>query len=220
MDTRQVLLTGGFVTALITAQVISSKLLALTLPVIGAVAIPGGTLAYAVTYLCTDALNELYGAQTAKQAVNAGFILTFLLLGLVSLTIHWPRAGGVPQETFAATLSPAYNIVAGSLVAYLISQHIDVHIFDRLRTETSGQYLWVRNIGSTTVSQFVDTVIFITVAFAVAPVVFGVGIALPLSVLISLIIGQYVAKLLIALIDTPLVYLITHRQHDTPGTYK
>lgn len=215
-NTIQFALGALFVTALITAQVISSKLLAVSLPIIGMVAMPGGTLAYAATFLSTDTLNELYGKDVATRVVRVGFLMNFVLLGLVYITIYWPRAGGVPQETFAGALAPSLNIVAGSLVAYLVSQHLDVSLFDWLKRYTSTRFLWVRNIGSTAVSQFVDTVLFTTVAFIVAPTVFGVGNGLPLSVIPTLVIGQYVVKGLIAILDTPLVYLVvsTVRQQN------
>jgi len=205
-NTIQFALGALFVTALITAQIISSKLLAVTLPVIGMVAMPGGTLAYAATFLATDTLNELYGRETATTVVRVGFLMNFVLLALVYVTIYWPRAGGVPQETFAGALAPSLNIVAGSLIAYLVSQHLDVSLFDWLKRYTSNRFLWVRNIGSTGISQFVDTVIFTTVAFIVAPTVFGVGNGVPLSVIPTIVIGQYVVKALIAVVDTPLVY--------------
>jgi len=194
-----------FVTALVTAQLIASKLLLVTLPILGVVAMPGGTIAYAFTFLATDCINELYGEDIATTVVNVGFAMNFVMLALVLTAIHWPRAGGVPQDIFAGALSPAMNIVAGSLTAYIVSQHLDVRVFARLRDATGGQRLWVRNIGSTTLSQFVDTVVFVAVAFVIAPTI-GVGKSLPLAVVTSLIVGQYVVKALIAVIDTPVVY--------------
>jgi len=199
-------LIGLFVTSLVTAQIISSKLLLVSLPLIGAVAMPGGTLAYAFTFLSTDCLNELYGEDTAKKTVNVAFFMNFVMLSLVAVTIAWPHAGGVPQEMFAGTLGPAGNIVLGSLGAYLLSQHVDVRLFSRLRTETEGKYLWLRNIGSTAVSQGIDTVAFTVIAFIVAPTVLGVGSSLPMPVVGSIIVGQYVVKALIAIFDTPVVY--------------
>lgn len=199
-------LVGVFVTSLVTAQIISSKLLLVSLPILGAVAMPGGTLAYAFTFLSTDCLNELYGPETAKKTVNVAFMMNFVMLGLVYVTIQWPHAGGVPQETFAGALAPAANIVLGSLGAYLLSQYVDVHLFDRLRDSTEGKYLWLRNIGSTGISQGIDTVAFSLIAFVVAPAVLGVGSGLPMPVVGSIVVGQYVVKLLIAVVDTPIVY--------------
>lgn len=206
MNKVKLTLVAVFVTSLMTAQIVSSKLLAVSLPLIGTVAMPGGTLAYAFTFLSTDAINELYGKEEASDVVNVAFLMNFVLLGLLYSVIWWPAAGGVRAETFAAALAPSVNIVAGSLVAYLLSQHIDVRLFAKLRSVTSERYLWLRNIGSTAVSQVIDTVLFTVVAFLIAPAV-GIGSVLPLSVIASLIIGQSVVKALIAVIDTPLIYL-------------
>ncbi|MEZ3116025.1 queuosine precursor transporter [Halobaculum sp. MBLA0147] len=195
-----------FVTALVTSQVISAKLLAVTLPVLGVVSAPGGTLAYAVTFFASDCLSELYGETYTRRVVNVAFGANFVLLALVWATIQLPAArGSVDPGAFATVLGLSTNVVAGSLVAYLVSQNWDVLVFHRIRAATGGDALWLRNVGSTATSQLLDTVLFTVVAFLLAPAV-GVGRALPLSVIGSLIVGQYVLKLLIAAVDTPLVY--------------
>ncbi|WP_435065324.1 queuosine precursor transporter [Halobaculum sp. EA56] len=202
-----VVLTALFVAALVTAQVISAKLLAVSLPVLGAVTAPGGTLAYAITFFASDCLSELYGKRYARRVVNVAFGMNFVLLALVFVTIATPAArGSVDPAAFETVLGLSGNVVLGSLVAYVISQNWDVIAFHRIRAYTGGEALWLRNVGSTATSQLVDTVVFTLVAFAVAPALLGVGVALPTPVLVSLIVGQYVLKLLIALADTPFVY--------------
>jgi hypothetical protein len=202
-------LVALFVTALVTAQLVSSKLLALTIPVVGVVlTAPGGTLAYAATYFASDCISELYGESYARRVVNVGFAMNFVMLALVFLTIRIPAAQGSPVDPgqFATVLGSGANIVLGSSLAYLVSQNWDVVVFHRIREATDGSMLWLRNIGSTATSQLIDTVIFTVVAFAVAPVVLGTGQPLPTNVVVSIVVGQYLAKLLIALLDTPLVY--------------
>lgn len=204
-----VLLTALFVSALVTAQVISAKLLSVALPVLGAVTAPGGTLAYAVTFFASDCLSELYGKRYTQTVVNVAFGMNFVLLGLVALIIAAPRGGGVPQDAFATVLGASLNIVAGSLLAYLVSQNWDVLVFHRLRESTDGEALWLRNIGSTATSQALDTVIFVGIAFYVLP---GLGVnpqlGLSLAGVAALMLGQYLVKLLVALLDTPFVYLV------------
>jgi uncharacterized integral membrane protein (TIGR00697 family) len=201
-----VLLTALFVAALVTAQVISAKLLSVALPVLGAVTAPGGTLAYAVTFFASDCLSELYGKRYTQTVVNVAFGMNFVLLGLVWATIQLPAArGSVDPAAFETVLGLSTNVVAGSLAAYVVSQNWDVIVFHRIRAATDGSSLWLRNVGSTATSQLLDTVIFTVVAFLIAPAV-GIGPSLPLPVIGSLIVGQYVLKLLIALVDTPLVY--------------
>jgi hypothetical protein len=212
----RVALIALFVTALVTAQLTAAKVLAfplpfsLSLPVVGAALVtPGAALAYALTYFASDCYAELYGRRAAQVLVNVGFAMNFFLLVLVWSTILAPAASNsVDPGWFRAVMGASTNIVLGSLLAYLVSQNWDVLVFDRLRRRTDGRRLWLRNVGSTATSQAIDTVIFVGVAFFLAPAVLGVGVRLPLPVLASLMAGQYLLKLLIAVLDTPLVYAV------------
>ncbi|WP_435183863.1 queuosine precursor transporter [Halobellus sp. EA9] len=206
-------LVALFVTALTTAQLTASKLLAFSLPVelpvTGAsIILPGAALAYALTFFASDCYSELYGRRAAQVMVNVGFVMNFVLLALVWSTILAPAANPESASQFRAVLAPGTNIVLGSLLAYVVSQNWDVLVFHRIREATGESMLWLRNIGSTATSQAIDTVIFVGVAFYVAPRVLGFGSPLPVSVVLSLIVGQYLLKLLIALVDTPFVYAV------------
>ncbi|GGL46269.1 queuosine precursor transporter [Halocalculus aciditolerans] len=226
VDTSLIALVGLFVTALVTAQLISAKLLAfalpLTIPVVGAALVfPGGTFAYAVTYFATDCLSELYGRRVARTAVNVGFAMNFVLLALVWVTVQSPAASA--PANFEGVVLSATPIVLGSLLGYLVSQNWDVFAFHALRRRTDGAHLWLRNIGSTGTSQLLDTIVFTLVAFVVAPPLLGTGSAMPTGAVVSLIAGQYLAKLLFALADTPFVYAavgyIRDRNDVQPPSY-
>ena len=195
--TARTALVALFVTALVTAQLTASKVLAVPLPVsVGPVGstvfLPGAALAYALTFFASDCYAELYGKRDAQVLVNVGFVMNFVLLALVWSTI----------------------LVAGSLLAYVVSQNWDVLVFHALRDRTEGSYLWLRNIGSTATSQAIDTVLFVSIAFFAAPTLLGTGQALPVSVLVALVVGQYLLKLLIALVDTPFVYAVVRFVSD------
>ena len=210
----QVSLIGLFVAALVTAQLTASKVLAFSLPVslplTGAeLTLPGAALAYALTFLASDCYAELYGRRATQVVVNVAFAMNFVVLALVWSTIAAPAAdSSIDPATFADVLGASTNIVLGSLLAYVVSQNWDVIVFHRIRDYTGREKLWLRNVASTASSQAIDTVIFVTVAFAVAPAVLDVGVVLPLEVLLSLIVGQYLLKLAIAVLDTPVVYAI------------
>ncbi len=211
----QVALLGLFVTALVTAQVTAAKLLALPLPfglelpvVEASITLPGAALAYALTFFASDCYSELYGRRAAQLMVNVGFALNFVVLLLVFSTLRAPAANPEFAETFQAALAPSVNIVLGSLLAYLVSQNWDVIVFHKIRELTGHGQLWLRNLASTASSQAIDTVIFVGVAFYLAPTLLGVGSPLPTNVLLGLIAGQYLLKLLIAVVDTPVVYLV------------
>ncbi|MCD2203151.1 queuosine precursor transporter [Halobacterium sp. KA-6] len=209
----QVALVGLFVTALVTAQLTASKLLLFqipfSLPFTGSsLVMPGAALAYALTFFASDCYSELYGRRAAQVLVNVGFAMTLVMLALVYTTIVAPIApfSGVGQSNFAGVLWSSANIVTGSLLAYVVSQNWDVLAFHAIRRRTDGAYLWLRNVGSTATSQVIDTVIFVTVAFWAAPLVLGVGPVYGQNQILSLIVGQYVLKLGIAVADTPFVY--------------
>ncbi len=202
------LLTGAFVTALMAAQVMSAKLIAVPLPILGVVSVPGGTLAYAITFFATDTIGELYGKAEAKRVVTVGFLMNFVLLALLYITVFAPPArGSLDPEMVRTVLLSGTNIIMGSLGAYILSQYVDVAIFHRLRAATNGDKLYLRNIASTATSQTIDTTAFTGIAFLVAPTILDVGNALPISVIVSLTIGQVIVKALIAVLDTPFVYL-------------
>lgn len=209
-------LAALFVTALVTAQLTAAKVLAFdvpfSLPYSGSsLVLPGAALAYALTFFASDCYTELYGKRAARRLVNVAFLMNFVMLGLVYSTIAAPAAqSSIDPGQFAAVLGASTNIVAGSLVAYLISQNWDVFVFHAIRQQTGRGKLWLRNLASTATSQALDTVIFVGIAFYILPQVAGIGPQLPTAVVLGLLVGQYALKLLIAVVDTPFVYLVTN----------
>lgn len=201
-----------FITALVTAQLTASKVLVAPLSVpFAQLLVPGGVLAYALTFFATDCYAELYGRREAQALVNVGFVMIFVMLGLVWFAIAMPSAGppiSVAPGEFATVLGASTSIVAGSLFAYIVSQNWDVYAFHRLREAFDGEYLWLRNVGSTATSQAIDTVLFVGIAFYLLPRFLDVGPQLPANAVLGLMVGQYVLKLLIAVVDTPFVYLV------------
>lgn len=197
----QLFLSVIFVAALVTANVVSGKII-----VLGPFFVPAGVLAYSITFAMTDTLCEIWGRKQTQALVAAGFAAQLLVWVLIALAIQMPAApfwGN--QAAYASVLGGTNRIIIASLVAYLISQSFDVWVFSRLKDHFKGRHLWLRNNLSTAASQLIDTVIFITLAFA------GTMDLLPL------ILGQLVVKWVIAVLDTPVVYLLVHflRGHRT-----
>jgi uncharacterized integral membrane protein (TIGR00697 family) len=228
LPVERLLLVGLFVTALVTAQLTASKLLAFALdfsvPVAGSMLVlPGAALAYALTFFASDCYAELYGKRAAQEMVNVAFLMNFVVLALVWSTIAAPALSPEFATTFESVLGASTNIVAGSLLAYLVSQNWDVVVFHRLKDATDGEKLWLRNVGSTATSQLLDTVIFVGVAFFTLPAL-GVNPALGLPLLSSqgpsvaaLVVGQYLLKLAIAVVDTPFVYAVVRGVRSRSG---
>ena len=204
----QLSLVALFVTGLVTAQVTASKVVAVGIPVSlpltgDLITVPAAVFAYAITFFASDCYTELYGRRAAQALVNVAFAMNFVLLGLVWLAVAAPtfEFSPVAQGPFAETLGASAGVVAGSLLAYVVSQNWDVLVFHRLKERTSGRWLWLRNIVSTASSQLVDTVIFIVVAFALFQ-------GLSTDEIPGLIVGQYLFKLALVGLDTPVVYLV------------
>ena len=164
--------------------------------VFGSLTASATVFSYALSFTFTDIISELYGVEKAKLAVRIGFLGLFVSVGFFMISIHAPAANyWKDQEAYASVLGHGPRLLIGGWTSYMVSQHIDVWIFHRLKVMTGGRYLWLRNNASTLISQFIDTCIFITIAF------YG---TFPIK---DAIIGQYIIKLIIALIDTPIVYL-------------
>ncbi|AWB27196.1 queuosine precursor transporter [Halococcoides cellulosivorans] len=213
----QVVLIAVFVTALVTAQLTAAKVLAIELPVAipfagdgaGTLFLPGAALAYALTFLASDCYAELYGRRAAQIVVNVAFAMNFVVVALVLSTIALPASANSPVDpaTFEAALGPSFAIVIASMAAYLVSQNWDVWVFHAIRDRTDGAQLWVRNLASTASSQAIDSVIFVVLGFVVVPALLG-GRVMGLEAAAALVVGQYILKLAIAVLDTPVVYAV------------
>ena len=164
------------------------------------------------TFLVTDTISEFYGRKTATKLVWMGFVLSALMVLLVYVAKILPAAGFWDhQEAFETILGSVPRVVLASLTAYLISQHGDVILFHFFRRLTNKRHLWLRNIASTTVSQAVDTVLFISIAFSGT---------VPAGALWNLMYTQYLIKVGVAVVDTPIVYALVSylRPRITPTT--
>jgi uncharacterized integral membrane protein (TIGR00697 family) len=185
----------AFVTFLVVANIIAVKLVA-----IGGWVLPAGIIAYPFTFLISDTIAELYGRKVASRIIWLGFAMSLAMVVLVYVSRLLPEAGfWENQEAYDTILGSVPRIVLGSMVAYLVSQHHDIIAFHFWKRLTNGRYLWLRNNASTVVSQAIDTVLFVTIAF---------GGTLPADVIWNMLGTQYAAKLLIAAADTPFVYAL------------
>lgn len=154
-------------------------------------------LAYSITFLMTDVISEVWGKKRANKIVFAGFVAIVIGYLLIKIAIVWPAAPfWAEQAAFEKLFGVSLRIIVGGLIAYLVSQFHDVWAFHFWRGVTKGKHLWLRNNLSTLVSQFIDTTIFATIAF------YGITPLMPL------ILGHYVVKVGIALLDTPFAYLL------------
>ena len=158
-----------------------------------------GNIMYGSIFLATDLINEKYGRKKAQKAVLIGFMMmiSFTLITQVAL-MFTPNGQDFANEALLTVFSLLPRITLGSMVAYLISQTLDVALFAKIKgVFNKDSQLWIRNNGSTIVSQAIDTAVFTFIAF--------LGVV-PLEVVWSIFWFSYVIKLVTSILDTPFVY--------------
>jgi len=156
---------------------------------------------FAVTFPVTDVVTEVWGAKRARMIVYGGaFVNMFVMCGIsLAMALPSPDYWQNQNDAYSLLYAAAPRIWVASITAVVVSQLLDIYIFNVIRSATNGRWLWLRNNGSTLVSQAADTVIFYMIAF------YGL---IPDSALISLLIGNYLLKIFLAALDTPLVYIL------------
>lgn len=189
-------LNGIFVGLLVLANIVAVKLFS-----IGDFAIlPAAVVIYIFTYPIIDVIVEVYGKKEGQRTVQAGLIMQILALIFITITIHLPVAPVFEnQGAFETILNGSFRVIVASLISYAVSQNLDVFVFNRLKAKHGKKKLWLRNNASTMLSQLIDTTIFISIAF------YG---TMPIAVLGSLIVTQYIFKFLASIVNTPIVYLL------------
>jgi len=155
---------------------------------------------YAAIFIATDILTEHHGKKVGYRSIWMGFIglVLFILMGQFVLRFECVSDSEKVSNAMKILFSAVPRIAAASFIAYAIAQSLDVWLFDFLHKKTGQNHLWFRNNGSTFVSQLVDSLVFFSLAF-VGTVSFGV--------LMKIIFTGYLVKLLVAVIDTPFIYL-------------
>ena len=189
------ILYGGL---LVIAGVLGFKLIKLG-PIfdIGPLAVPGGVFGFLLAIVTVNATAELHGRAVAQRMVFMGFVPLIVSLGLMQLVLALPPADGWSGQAMAeAVFGSSTRLILAGMVAYGISQTLDVTIFTWMRGQKGGHMLWFRASVAALVAQTVDTFIFVTVAF------FGVFPLLPV------IGGQLTAKAIIWVAAVPLLYLV------------
>lgn len=203
------ILTVLFATALLTSNIISSNGMIVTGIYIGDIqlAAPAAVLAYAITFLCTDIIGQVWGKKESGFAVICGLLAQIVCTVLIAATplIFSPWFEG--SDVYGALNSLGWFTI-GSLVAYCCSQSWDVFVFHRIKSRINNdKHRWIWNNASTMTSQIIDTVIFIGIGFGFGLDMWGLD-------LIGLMIGQYIVKFFIALADTPFFYLFTRKPRE------
>lgn len=208
-----ILLCMIFGISLVIANVVTGKLIDTGIPFMGSnITLPGAAVCYAVTYLCTDVIGEIWGKAEANMCVRFGLLGQILATLLIIFTQYLPAADATMQEAYTMLLGQNWVFVIGSLTAYYLSQKWDVMVFHKIREhqiEANGnnKNRWLWNNISTLTSQVIDTIVFIGISFGLGyGWFFDSNMWLPL---ITMMIGQYILKAILAVADTPIFFWLT-----------
>jgi len=184
------------VAAIITANIQVVK----TIQLFGLVATLGNVL-YGSIFFATDVLSEVYGKKAARRGVWLGFIgMTLMTLWMYIGLKFIPDISDFSQDSLLTIFGLMPRIAAGSMIAYLVSQHHDIFAFHFWKNRTKGRFLWLRNCFSTMVSQAIDTIVFCTIAL------WGV---FDTNTWLQIAVTTYFLKWFVAVVDTPFIYLAT-----------
>lgn len=187
--------TAVFITCLLTANIVAAKLV-----VVAGVVVPAGIIIFPVSYIVADVLTEVWGYGAARRVIWLGFACNALMVAAI-----W-AAGALPAAPFwkgdaayAEILGATPRLLAASFVAYLAGEFANAYVMARVKILTRGRWLWVRTIGSTIVGEGLDSLVFVTLAFAGA---------VPPGVLAGIVAGQWIFKVLYEAAATPLTYAV------------
>jgi len=196
-DDKTYLLLGFYIGVLILANMLGTKITTIL-----GVRVSVGIFLVPILFLITDIVSEVHGKKKAQHFVLISVIVMLFSLLMTYLAIILPdNPTWNNQVAFSSVFGATLRMTFASVVAFILSQFHDVWAFDFIKKKTGKKYLWLRNNLSTIVSQFIDTTVFMFLAF------YGISPKFDVAFIFSLIIPYYLFKVLFALIDTPFCYL-------------
>ena len=198
---RFVVVAGFFVTALVVSNIIAVKLVEMSGRIF-----PAGLVIFPLSYLLGDVLTEVYGIRSARRIIWLGFACNLLALGAIQAAIHLPALDPEFQVQFEAVLGTTWRLFLASLAAYIVGELANAYVLAYMKGATRGRWLWTRTIGSTIVGEGLDSLIFVTIAFAGT----GAGLANP-------IVTTWLIKVGWETLATPITYWIVGYLKRTEG---
>lgn len=196
------LITVLFVTVLLLSNILSSaKIIDLGVSLLGLQFIfDAGTLVFPISYIFGDVLTEIYGYRRSRRVIWSGFFATALMAFFVWLAGVLPGeslwAETVGQSAYDAVLGSIWKLAIASLIAYFFGEFVNSYVLARMKVLMQGRWLWARTIGSTIAGQGVDTTVFFVIATALG--------VFPIELMLSLIVSNYIFKVLIEVLFTPI----------------
>lgn len=207
-----ILLAGFFVTNAVTAELISNKLIDIPISFnlfgnqVGPFVTIIGVLPWPIVFLVTDVINEFYGKTAIRKLswITAALIAYCFFIVIVSMSI--PANTAISPFTandaeYNKVFGQSRWVIVGSITAFLFSQILDATLFAWIKSKTGNKMIWLRSTGSTVVSQLFDSYIVLYIGFILPG-------TLPMSAFWEIAPTNYVLKLIIAILLTPLIYLV------------
>ncbi len=187
-----------YVVYLALSQVLASKLAVFDFGVIAFVA-PAAAIIFPFTFQITDMVNEYFGRKETHRMIFIAFITQVLMVAFIYMANELvPASFWGLQDAWLQIFNLSIRITAASWISFLITENLDAVVFAKIREWTGAKYLWIRNVGSDVPMLFLDSAIFIPLAF------YGV---VPTSVLFDMIVFQAFVKWFSGVLDTPFIYL-------------
>ncbi len=191
-----VVLLSLFLTFLLMAELTGSKLF-----VAFGFTMTMGVIPFPVTFIITDLLNEYFGRKIVRATTVIGMVMISLAYVLIVIDIQIPASPDSPvlDEAFNSVFANSGLVITGSVIAYLIGQLVDIQVFHILRKKTAGKHIWLRATGSTILSQLIDSYVVIFIVLWKTH---------SLGQLVSISNTNFLYKMAVAILITPLLYLI------------
>ena len=197
LENKTDILTGIFFVGLVAANLLGGKI-----TTIFGISVSVAIFTYPLTFLVTDIISEVHGKAKGYSLVLSGMacLLILLLITYISIILP-PNARYADNDSYVAVFQASLRFIIASVIAFILSQIHDIWSFHFWKEKTKGRSLWLRNNASTMVSQFIDTVVFMFIAF------YQVSPKFDFAFMWHLIIPYYLFKVVFALLDTPFCYL-------------
>lgn len=196
-DKKMMFLFALYITSMVLVNTLGSKI-----TTIAGVRTSVGVFFIPILFLVTDIIGEVHGRKVSALFVNYSAIMLLFMFLMMALSIQLPpNPTWTLQESYESIFGSSMRMTVASLISFYAAQQIDVLAFSVLKALTKKKHLWIRNNVSTILSQFIDTTVFMFLAF------YRMSDRFTVPVIFSMIIPYWLFKVVLALLDTPLCYL-------------
>lgn len=191
------MVSAAFCTIVIISNIISAKMVQLPYGLI----LPAGLLTYPLTFLISDFVTEIYGSKKARTMIYITLAMNLLSFGIIYLALILPGISEVEDTAFKVVLGLSGLRIFSSLVAFVTAQMVDIQLYSLIKSYTGLKFLWVRNNGSTCISQIVDTV-------TIDIIYLYLGLGFSFEQVIPIMVASYLYKAFFSFACTPLFYFL------------